>query len=317
MSTEDIVVSSSTVCANCGKEGANNVCAKCKSVRYCNAVCKKVHKKKHKKDCEEFIRLATEKHNEELKIAAELHDEKLFKQPPPAEDCPICFQRLPFLHTGSRYYLCCGKTVCSGCRYAPQYDNQGNEVEKKCPFCRSPHPESDEEIVERTIKRVELDDPIAIHNRGNYYFLRQYGFPQDYTKALELWHRAADLGLSAAYGRIGYAYDHGQGVEVDKEKAEHYYELAAMAGDVLARFVLGIMEGRACNYDRALKHWMIAVKGGNVQSLDAIKHLYSDGGATKEDYMKALQSYQTYLSEITSSQRDKAAAFSSVEYRYY
>jgi len=38
MSTEDIVVSSSTVCANCGKEGANNVCAKCKSVRYCSNV---------------------------------------------------------------------------------------------------------------------------------------------------------------------------------------------------------------------------------------------------------------------------------------
>jgi len=85
-----------SVCANCGKEGddVNNVCNKCKQVRYCNAVCKKVHKKKHKKDCEELIRLATEKHDEELKIAAELYDEKLFKQPPVEEDCPICFLRI-------------------------------------------------------------------------------------------------------------------------------------------------------------------------------------------------------------------------------
>ena len=84
------------VCANCGKEGANNICNKCNLVRYCNAVCKKVHKKKHKKDCEEHIRLAAEKHDEELRLTAEheakLHDIELFKHPPPAEDCPICFQ---------------------------------------------------------------------------------------------------------------------------------------------------------------------------------------------------------------------------------
>ena len=89
------------VCANCGKEGddVNNICNKCKMVKYCNATCKKKHRHKHKKDCEEHIRRAAEKHNEELRLTAEheakLHDEKLFKQPPPAEDCPICFQRLP------------------------------------------------------------------------------------------------------------------------------------------------------------------------------------------------------------------------------
>ena len=101
-----------SVCANCGKEGNSdnmNTCNKCKQVKYCNAICKKVHKKKHKKDCEEHIRLAAEKHNEELRIAAELHDEKLFKQPTPAEDCPICFVRLPTLLSGRRYYECCGK----------------------------------------------------------------------------------------------------------------------------------------------------------------------------------------------------------------
>ena len=71
MSTDDADVS---ICANCGKEGdnVNNICNKCKVTTYCNAVCKKVHKKKHKKDCEEYVRLATEKHNEELRIAAEL-----------------------------------------------------------------------------------------------------------------------------------------------------------------------------------------------------------------------------------------------------
>jgi len=38
-----------SVCANCGMEGASNMCAKCKQVKYCNAVCKKVHKRSTRK----------------------------------------------------------------------------------------------------------------------------------------------------------------------------------------------------------------------------------------------------------------------------
>ena len=38
-----------SIYANCGKEGAINICNKCKQVTYCNAACKKKHKSKHKK----------------------------------------------------------------------------------------------------------------------------------------------------------------------------------------------------------------------------------------------------------------------------
>ena len=43
---------------------------------------------------------------------------------------------------------------------------------------------------------------------------------------------------------------------------------------------------------------------------------YSNGQATKDDYMRALQLYQTYLGEIKSDQRDKAVA-ADEKYRYY
>ena len=68
--------------------------------------------------------------------------------------------------------------------------------------------------------------------------------------------------------------------------------------------------------DRALKHHMIAVADGYSKSLKDIHELYSDGHATKEDYTKALQSYQAYLGEIKSKQRDEAAA-AREDYRYY
>jgi len=176
-----------SVCANCGKEGSDNdmnTC-KCNVVKYCNATCKKKHRHKHKKQCEEHLKRAAER-------AAKLHDEKLFKQPPPDEDCPICMILLPSLGpTGKKYKTCCGKVICSGCVYAPVYDNQGNKVDnQKCPFCRIPTPYTDEEAVQREKKRVELDDPIAIYNLGCYYRDGSEGFPQDYGKALELYHRA-------------------------------------------------------------------------------------------------------------------------------
>jgi len=296
-----------SVCANCGKEGNSddmNICNKCKMAKYCNVICKKKHRTKHKKACERRV--------------AELHDEKLFKQPPPNEDCPICFIRLPLLLSGHSYQSCCGKVICCGCIHAPVYDDQGNEVDnQKCPFCRVPTPSSKEEIIERVQKRIDAGDDKALHGLGVCYRDGKYGLPQDIIKALELWHRAAELGHTRAYCKIGYAYDElGRGVEVDKKKAKHYYELGAMRGDAAARHNLGVSEKQAGNMERALKHYMIAASGGVSHSLDMIKKMYSNGDATKEDYTKALQSYQEYLSEIKSKQRDAAAA-AREDYRYY
>ena len=96
---------------------------------------------------------------------------------------------------------------------------------------------------------------------------------------------------------------------------KHYFELAAMEGDSYARYNLGIDEYDAGNYERALKHYMIAVRGGDTDSVKEIQEMYMDGHATKDHYANALQAHQAYLNEIKSDQRDKAAAFDA-EYKY-
>ena len=290
-----------SVCANCGTEGSNlNICNKCKEATYCNAACKKKHRSKHKKQCERRV--------------AELHDEALFKDPPPEHgDCPICFLRLPSMSSGQRYMECCGKMICCGCCYADVYDNQGNIIaDEKCPFCRTPPPASVEEAIERRKKRMEVGDAYAFHLMGCAYSKGEYGFPQDSVKALELYHRAEKFG----YDNIGHSYNHGEGVERDEKMAKHYFELSAMEGNVAARHNLGEFEENAGNYDRSLLHYMIAVGGGNAWSLKAIQQLYMDGHVTKEHYANALRSHQAYLNEIKSDQRDKAAALGD-GYRYY
>ena len=247
-----------------------------------------------------------------------ISDDELFKQPPPKEDCPICLLRLPSLTLGSVYMACCGKIICRGCGFAPVYDNLGNEIiEEKCPFCRTQVPDSDEEDNERLQKRVELDDAEAILNLGCSYRDGEDGLPHDYDKAFELFVRAGDLGHATAYCDIGSAYENGNGVEIDKKKANHYYKLAAIeGGGVNARYNLGNNERRAGNINRALKHYMIAAESGEPNSLKQIQKLFSNGHATKDDYAKALRAYQAYLGEIKSTQRDKAAS-ACADCRYY
>ena len=108
-----------------------------------------------------------------LCLEKEISDEDLFKQPPPREDCPICFLLLPTIRSGRRYQSCCGKTICSGCVYAPVYDNQGNKVDvvkqNECAFCRVVAPRSIKEAMKMLEERVEVGDAEAIHNLGNHY----------------------------------------------------------------------------------------------------------------------------------------------------
>ena len=177
-------------------------------------------------------------------------------------------------------------------------------------------PTSIKELNERLQKRVELGDANAIFTLGCFYRDGEDGFPQDDVKAFELFVRAGDLGLADGYNDVGAAYENGRGVEIDEKKANHYYKLAAMRGDEVARYNLGEHEEKAGNMNRALKHYMIAVESGDDDSLKKIQKLYTNGHATKDDYAKALRVYQAYLVEIKSTQRDKAAA-TSADCRYY
>ena len=100
------------------------------------------------------------------------------------------------------------------------------------------------------------------------------------------------------------------------KKANHYYELAAMGGELEARHNLGYYELIAGNMDRALKHFMIAAVGGEKKSLTAIQVMFKMGDVTKEDYTQALRAYQTFLVEIKSVQRNEAAA-ANEDYKYF
>jgi len=288
-------------CANCGKESGDavelKVCAPRRLVKYFGVVCQRA-RRKH---------------------TAELKEERLFTkgcQERPEEDfCPICTLPIPMpMDNHSGFYLCCMKRVCHGCVVATA--TRGTRFNVDCPFCRTPAPIMEVFISSSELamvqKRVDSKDPEALRFLGDKYYFGRHGLEKDVPRAIELWSEAAELGSLEAHNRLAEFYLGDEiGVTVDGvarnfSKADRHWEEAAMQGHVLARHNLGNHETQNGNYERAVRHWLISAKMGEKWSLDAIKDMFVDGIATKQQYASALKGYQAAMEEMKSHDRDVA-----------
>lgn len=287
-------------CGNCSKpEGAEvklKVCSECKIMKYCGKDCQIAHRHQHKHDCK--------------KLAAELHDNALFKQPPKQEDCPICFLQIPHSET---YFSCCGKMTCIAC--AMTHD-QSCQLGGCCPFCRAKMSGNVDKMIE---KRVSAGDAYAMYALGmeNLQTVKASGSMKDtITAAVKVLHCSADLGCERAYGKLADLYFKGDLVAEDKRKAILYYEKAAMGGDVESRYRLGILDLKAMRPDRCIRHWLIGASCGDIRCVNNIKIARLLGFATNDQYAQAIEKYHIYLDEVKSDQRDAFARIDDDEYGY-
>ena len=217
-------------CANCGKGeekiGHLKACVACKMVKYCNRECQIAHRPQHKKACK--------------KRADELRDEALFKEIPPTEDCPICMLPLPHDPMQSCFRSCCGKRICNGCIVAMMVQGKSKDSARCCPFCRKlAARDRDGSEVTLLEKLIESCNGEACMQLGSFIAQGDFGLEVDNVKATELFLKAGKLGYTGGYFNLGEFY---RAVEVDEKKAKHYYELAAIGGNVYARHNLGSIE---------------------------------------------------------------------------
>jgi len=282
--------SAPNICANCGKgeEESDNLkkCSACLSVKYCSRECQAAHRPQHKRECK--------------KRAVELHEEALFKEVE-LEDCPICMLPLSFDTGTATFESCCGKRICSGCIYA-MYESDGTDL---CAFCRTPGATSEEEEMKRLKKLMDKGNARAFHQLAGAYAQGIYGMPQDRQRANELYLKAGELGCTSAYYNLGNSYLEGNGVDVDTKKAIHFYELAAMGGNVIARHNVGCLEMKADNYIRAMKHFILAARAGYKDALDRVKGGFMTGFVTKDEYANTLRAHQKAQDDMRSDMRDK------------
>ena len=283
-------------CASCGTAGSNDIklkrCNACYLVRYCSVKCQKDHRPKHKKECK--------------KRAADLKDEILFKQPESScyGDCPICCLPLSIDPSKSRLMGCCSKLICNGCNWANMKRETEERLRHTCPFCRTSMPKT-EEFHQQLMKRIEANDPVAMGQMG-----KKRCEEGDYTAAFEYFAKAATLGDAASHYQLSTMYHIGMGVEKDEKKYLHHTEQAAIGGHPHARHNLGCMEGMNGRFDRALKHFIIAVKLGHDKSLDGAKGLYEAGLVSKDVFTAARRDHKAVIEATKSPQREEADAAS-------
>ena len=284
-----------TMCANCGKgeedEGNSlKFCGACKLVKYCSRQCQATHRPQHKKECKQR--------------AAEIYDEKLFQDPPPPEECPICMLPLPLEVDEIQFQFCCGKIICHGCIHAMR-DSAGTDV---CAFCRTPPTSTDEEDINRIKKLMDKGNAEAFFMCGTHYARGSHGMIQNWAKAHELWLQAGKRGCTGGYYNLGISYENGWGVEIDMKKAKHYYELAVMSGHTKARHNLGCLEGKAGNEYQAYRHMILAAKAGLDESLDFVRQGFVHGEITKDEHANTLRLYRERQEAIRSDAREIAKA---------
>ena len=202
----------------------------------------------------------------------------------------------------SGFYSCCCKYICNGCGFANNKREREGRLEERCPFCRKPLPETEEDFDELLMKRVEANDPVALCLFGTERF-----HEGDYKTAFESWSRAAALGNMDAHHQLSIVYHEGKGVEKDEKRELHHLTEAAIGGHPDARHNLGCVEERRGMTDKALKHFIIAAKLGYDKSLERLKELYKAGLVSKEDLAAALRGYHAAIKATKSPQREEAA----------
>ncbi len=300
------------VCANCGKVEMDEVklqkCTACKFVRYCSDICREEHFPQHKVACQERVGRSFKKSLSQLirmQVAAEIRDKELFRQPDESHlgDCLICFLPLPIDEIKSIMMPCCCKWICEGCSHANKKREKEQGLEHKCPYCREPAPENQEEAEKILVKRVKANDPMALFEMGGKCY--QEG---DYGEAFKYWKKTAELGDISAHYELGLMYSKGEGVEKDEKKAVYHWEKAAIGGHPAGRYNLGVDEWKKGNLERAAKHYIIAAKLGLGKALGGVKKCYMREAVSKEDFAAALRGHQAAVDATKSKQREKGYA---------
>jgi tetratricopeptide (TPR) repeat protein len=242
---------------------------------------------------------------------AELRDKKLFMQPDGSHRgaCPICCLPLPLEGPKSSLMPCCSKSICNGCDYANTRREIEAGLEQRCAFCREPFAKAKsnkakEEADKKIRKRIKKNCPVAMSHMG----MRRY-HEGDYETALEYWTKAAGFGDAMAHYSLFFMYLNGFCVEKDKNRAIYHLEGAAIAGHPAGRHLLGHEEVQNGRFERAKKHWIIAANLGWNDSLTALRTLYADGHASKEEYADALRAYQAAVDATKSQQREDVQPF--------
>ncbi len=180
---------------------------------------------------------------------------------------------------------------------------------KLCPFCREALPKRcgyDAVILEREMALANSGRGEAMYYIGEYYMNGEKGLEQDIAEGLKWLHRALEAGFGRAAVSIGKSYDHGDGVDQDGDKALEYYHKGADLNHIYALIMIGQTLVLRGELEEAMLYWRKAMMCGDKDDTLAanLRKGYSEGYITKDEYAFTLREHQTALNEMKSEARE-------------
>ena len=127
--------------------------------------------------------------------------------------------------------------------------------------------DGDESDLGRAKAAVKRGDAAAEYFLGRAYFLGK-DVAQDYSKAAELFRKAAEQGNAQAQNDLGAMFENGLGVERDLTEAVNWFTRSAEQGDANGQFNLGRMyaTGSGVDVDLVKAYQWLSLSGAQGES---------------------------------------------------
>lgn len=167
------------------------------------------------------------------------------------------------------------------------------------------------------IEGAKAGDAHAQHGLGMLYELGQ-GVPYTDPKAAADWYqKAAAQNYAPALNNLARLYADGRGVQQDMPKAIELWTKAAEAGNVTARFNLGLQyasgSGVAKDMKKAAEHMLQAAESGLPEAQFAVAGYYLDGAGVEKDLEAARLWYERAATAGFAPARTELAALDKAE----
>ena len=129
--------------------------------------------------------------------------------------------------------------------------------------------------------------PEAISFLGTSYLEGKYGLVQSAKKAAKLYKRAVELGDVDATTHLGWMYRIGDGVKLDKKKAERLFRMGADRGDAIAQNKLAFLLDAEQKHEEAFRYYALAADQGHTDGEYNLGCCYRDGDGAEVDLGKS------------------------------
>ena len=118
-----------------------------------------------------------------------------------------------------------------------------------------------------------------------------YRSEEDFDKAFKYIHKSTLYQCPEGERKLGYYYEKGIGCDKDMVKARQYYELAAMHGDVKAKYNIGLYYFKNKQYPQAINYVKEAADLGNGKACALLGYFYEHAIGGNQDYVLAREAY--------------------------